>query len=89
MKGIMHPCRSCGQTSLALILSLGWTPLANALLSVEELPETEETHPLDFVFCPNCTLVQITETVALERFFREHFYRYRPSIVDVVGGLSY
>jgi SAM-dependent methyltransferase len=67
-------CRSCDSGELQLILSLGRTPLANALLTAEQLAETELTFPLDLVFCPACSLVQITETVPPEQLFREYFY---------------
>jgi SAM-dependent methyltransferase len=56
-------CRSCGNPDLKPILSFGCTPLADALLTEEQLQKPELTVPLDLVFCPNCTLVQITETV--------------------------
>jgi len=71
---ISPSCRSCGQTDLQLILSLGSTPLANALLTADQLGQPEETFPLDFVFCPACTLVQIIETVAPEKLFSQYFY---------------
>jgi SAM-dependent methyltransferase len=45
------------------ILSLGETPLADGLLSEAQLGEPEYRAPLDFAFCPVCTLAQITETV--------------------------
>jgi len=67
-------CRSCGNADLQQVLSLGRTPLANALLTSEQLTEDEETFPLDLAFCPQCTLVQITETVSPEKLFREYFY---------------
>jgi len=67
-------CRSCGHAELSLVLSLGRTPLANALLSTEQLGEPEETYPLDLAFCPACSLVQITETVPPEQLFRNYFY---------------
>lgn len=67
-------CRSCGCTALQTVLSLGHTPLANALLTKDQLSQAEETFPLDLVFCPQCTLVQITETVSPEKLFREYFY---------------
>src|SRR5688572_8245865 len=70
----MFACRSCGNTDLLPILSLGSTPLANALLTREQLALPEETFPLDLVFCPRCTLVQITETVSPEKLFREYLY---------------
>ena len=56
------------------ILSLGNTPLANALLRAEELDKHEAIYPLDFVFCPNCKMVQITKTVPPEKLFREYLY---------------
>ncbi len=67
-------CRSCGKQELITILSLGKTPLANALLTLEQLSQEERTFDLDLVFCPSCSLVQITETVAPEKLFREYFY---------------
>jgi len=67
-------CRSCGASDLKMVLSLGKTPLANALLTKEQLNQPEPTYPLDLVFCPNCTLIQITETVPPEILFREYLY---------------
>ena len=56
------------------MLSLGRTPLANALLTAEQLDEPEATFPLDLAFCADCALVQITETVPPEVLFREYLY---------------
>ncbi len=70
----MFACRSCGNADIVPILSLGRTPLANALLTREQLGQPEETFPLDLVFCPRCALVQITETVSPEKLFHEYFY---------------
>ena len=67
-------CRSCGAPDLPLILSLGRTPLANALLTPEQLAAPEARYPLDLVFCPQCTLVQITETVPPEILFGTYAY---------------
>lgn len=67
-------CRSCGGARIDTILSLGRTPLANALLTREQLDQPEATYPLDLVFCSTCTLVQITETVPPEVLFREYVY---------------
>ncbi len=66
-------CRSCGHTNLELILSFGRTPLADRLLTAEQLEEPELTAPLDLVFCSNCTLVQITESVSPEILFGEDY----------------
>jgi SAM-dependent methyltransferase len=67
-------CRACGGARVPLILSLGRTPLANALLSDAQLTAPEATYPLDLVFCEDCTLVQITETVPPEQLFSDYAY---------------
>ncbi len=74
MKPIQGVCRSCGNEKLSIILSFGQTPLANALLTKEQVCLLEPTYPLDLVFCENCALVQITETVPPEKLFRQYLY---------------
>ncbi len=74
MRASPATCRSCDCGDLALILSLGKLPLANRLLAQEQLGSPEPTYPLDLVFCPGCSLVQITETVPAEELFREYVY---------------
>ncbi len=49
-------------------------PLANALLSREQLGVPAPSYPLDLVFCQTCALVQITETVPPEELFSEYLY---------------
>jgi len=56
------------------VLSLGNTPLANALLRQDQLSESEPTWPLELVWCPDCSLAQITETVPPEVLFRDYAY---------------
>ena len=69
-------CRSCRERSLKPILSLGNVPLANALVSLGEVndPDKNRKFPLDLVFCPDCSLVQITETVDPEILFKNYLY---------------
>lgn len=69
-----HACRSCGSSRLEPILSLGSTPLANRLLTRKQIEEPEPVYPLDLVFCTDCALVQITETVPPEVLFRDYLY---------------
>jgi len=66
-------CRSCGSTGLRSFLDLGNTPLADRLLRADQLDEPEITADLEVVFCPDCTLVQITETVRPEILFCEDY----------------
>jgi SAM-dependent methyltransferase len=67
-------CRSCGGTDLAPILSLGETPLANALLEESELAAPEPRFPLDLCFCNACALLQIEYSVDPELLFRDYPY---------------
>ena len=64
------------------MLSLGETPLANALLTTHELDLPEARYPLDLAFCPECFLVQILETVPPETLFSN--YPYFSSFSDTV-----
>jgi SAM-dependent methyltransferase len=74
MTAVAARCRSCGGANLELILSLGETPLANALLTAEQRSQPEARFPLDLVYCPDCSLVQITETVPPEQLFSHYLY---------------
>jgi len=67
-------CRSCGGADLCEVLSLGDTPLANALLTESQLSAPEPCYPLDLVFCRVCSLVQITKTVPPVDLFGEYLY---------------
>ncbi len=66
-------CRSCGATSLEEIISFGKTPLADRLLTAAQLAAPEITAPLDLVYCPACTLVQITVSVDPQILFCEDY----------------
>lgn len=67
-------CRSCESTKLASVLSLGETPLANALVEPENRGKPEARYPLEVVLCEACSLLQITETVPPEVMFRAYPY---------------
>ena len=56
------------------ILAFGTMALANALRKASQLNDPEPVYPLTLVFCPKCSLVQITETVPAEMLFREYVY---------------
>jgi SAM-dependent methyltransferase len=66
-------CRLCRQTGLRLILSFGKTPLADRLLTREQLGKPEIFEPLDLAFCPHCCLVQITVSVDPEILFCQDY----------------
>jgi SAM-dependent methyltransferase len=56
-------CRSCQSTALEIILPFGETPLADRLLTLEQLDKPEYRAPLTLAFCHTCSLAQIIETV--------------------------
>ncbi|MDT3443511.1 MULTISPECIES: class I SAM-dependent methyltransferase [unclassified Pseudofrankia] len=66
-------CRSCGQTGLKPFLSLGTTPLADALVTEDGLADPEARFPLDVAFCSACSLVQILEEVPPEQLFVDNY----------------
>ncbi len=67
-------CRGCQGTPLATVLDLGETPLANSLLTEDDLAAVEARFPLVLAFCPRCALVQITHSVPPEKLFRDYLY---------------
>ena len=82
-------CLSCGNKDLNSIISFGYTPLADNLLTKEQLDLPEYTAPLDLVFCPECSLVQITEIVPPEILFCQdypYFSSVSASLLKHFGG---
>lgn len=69
----MTECRSCGERATIPILDLGETPLADRLLTAEQLDQPEFFAPLKVMFCPDCTLVQLSETVSPEILFGDDY----------------
>jgi SAM-dependent methyltransferase len=67
-------CRGCGKAELTVVLDLGEMPLANAILVEADLVKPEPRFPLALAYCPECWLVQITETVSPDILFRDYTY---------------
>lgn len=81
-------CLSCSNKGLDLIISFGYTPLADGLLTKDQLNLPEYTAPLDLAFCPQCGLVQITEIVPPEILFCQnypYFSSVSPSLLKHFG----
>lgn len=74
-------CRSCGHQGLLGVLNLGMMPLSDGFLTAQQLAQTERLYPLEVAFCPECSLVQILETVPPETLFGED-YPYYSSFSD-------
>jgi SAM-dependent methyltransferase len=76
-------CHSCRAQDLEMILSLGETPLADALLDEEQIGQPEARYPLNVAFCRSCALLQILETVSPELLFCRG-YPYYSSFSDTL-----
>ena len=74
-------CRACGSRKLVEILAFGQMPLSNGLLTEKQLVEPEPTYPLTVLFCRDCSLVQIRETVDARLLFPAD-YPYFSSVSD-------
>ena len=92
-------CRASGSSNLQTIIEFGETPLADRLLTAEQLNEPEYSAPLSLVFCPDSALVQIRETVKPEiLFYAEYPYfssvspsllkHFRGSALDIMAEKS-
>jgi SAM-dependent methyltransferase len=64
---------------MALVLSLGRHPLANAFVADADRARPESTFPLDLFVCEDCALLQVADQVP-PGFFRH--YLYVPSAAD-------
>jgi SAM-dependent methyltransferase len=71
---VSFACRACGSRQLAPVIDLGETPLANALCDAGSLEHVEKRYPLRVMYCEDCCLVQITETVPPHVLFSDYVY---------------
>lgn len=67
-------CRTCGSHNLKLILDLGQTALANDFLRPEEVGSYKVSLPLRVVLCPDCSLVQLADTVDPKILYSHYAY---------------
>ncbi len=81
MIALARKCRSCGGSDLRPLLAYGEMPLADGLLPSREACQNEPRYPLTLVFCAECSLVQIVETVQPETLFCDD-YPYFSSFSD-------
>ena len=65
-------CRSCGETKLKRVLSLGYQPLANNLLNKKN--EKTDHYPLELNYCPNCHNCQLSVAIDGKKMFSNYLY---------------
>ena len=67
-------CRTCGSKNLKLILDLGRTALVNDFLRPEDVAGYKISLPLRVVLCPDCSLVQLADTVNPKILYSHYAY---------------
>ena len=65
-------CRSCENKNLKRVVSLGYQPLANNLLSRKD--EKHELYPLEMNYCPECHNCQLSVSVDPKKMFSNYLY---------------
>lgn len=82
-------CRLCNadRSFFTTIIDLGHMPLANALLSIDDLTRAdfiEKRYPLEVVMCKRCCLVQLTYTIKPSILFDiyPYFSSFSQTVVD-------
>ena len=65
-------CRSCENTNLKRVVSLGYQPLANNLLNKKD--EKHELYPLEVNYCPKCHNCQLSVAVDPNKMFSNYLY---------------
>jgi 2-polyprenyl-3-methyl-5-hydroxy-6-metoxy-1,4-benzoquinol methylase len=67
-------CRACAATPLEPFVSLGLSPLANALVRSQSGEPRGPRYPLEVLRCPACSLAQLSISVAPQVLFRDYVY---------------
>ena len=65
-------CRSCGETKLKRVVSLGYQPLANNLHNKKN--QRAELYPLEVNYCPKCHNCQLSVAVEAKKMFSNYLY---------------
>ena len=65
-------CRSCGNTNLKRVISLGYQPLANNLISKKD--EKCDLYPLEVNYCEKCHNCQLSVAVDPKKMFSNYLY---------------
>ena len=65
-------CRSCGNTNLKRVVSLGYQPLANNLIRKKD--EQCDLYPLEVNYCEKCHNCQLSVAVNPKKMFSNYLY---------------
>ena len=65
----MEHCQVCGSSDLESILFLGYLPPVNQMRLIGQRPAEQPAYPAQWLYCPNCKLVQLGLIVDPEILF--------------------
>lgn len=66
-------CRGCGSILSLTLIDLGVSPIANNLISNDQLQSNQSFYPLHVMTCQNCSLVQLSVSLAKEILFPSNY----------------
>ena len=72
LKCYKFDCRSCGNTNLKRVVSLGYQPLANNLINKKE--QKCDLYPLEVNYCNKCHNCQLSVAVDPKKMFSNYLY---------------
>ncbi len=72
LKYYKFDCRSCGNTNLKRVVSLGYQPLANNLL--KKIKEKCDLYPLEVNYCKKCHNCQLSVAMDPKKMFSNYLY---------------
>ena len=78
MNSYKFECRSCGNSKLKRVVSLGYQPLANNLLNKKN--DKCELYPLEMNYCDNCHNCQLSVAVDPKKMFSNYLYTSSTSV---------
>ena len=79
--GPVQHCQICGYGALQTVIDLGHQPLCDSLPNAAELSEPETSYPLQQLWCPKCTLSQLSYVVTGETVYHLN-YPYRSGVTE-------
>ena len=72
LKNYKFECRSCENTKLKRVVSLGYQPLANNLSKTKD--QKDDLYPLEMNYCSNCHNCQLSIVVDPKKMFSNYLY---------------
>ncbi len=83
----MQNCHLCEKNKLMPLLKLGKHPIAHHLLTSSS--QDEYVHDVNVVFCENCGLIQLTDTIPSDKLYSDYHslssWKWNPHIPRLIG----